>query len=56
VAAWKTINERYGITELKDPFGGQNVKDVLGLLDGELLGGWLWGMGYVNVNSLENGC
>jgi len=56
VAAWKTIKERHGITEPKDPFSGQNVKDVFGLLDGELLGGWLWSIRYVNVNSLENGC
>ena len=56
VTAWKTIKERHGITELKDPFSGRNVKDVFGLLDGELLGGWLWSVRYVNVNSLENGC
>jgi len=56
VAAWKTIKERHGITELKDPFSGQNVKDVFGLLDGELLGGWPRSMRYVNVKSLENGC
>ena len=56
VAAWKTIKERHGITELKDSFSGRNVKDVFGLLDGELLGGWLWSVRYVNVNSLENGC
>ena len=54
--AWKTIKERHGITELKDPFTGQNVKDVFGLLDGELLGAWPQSMRYVNVNSLKNDC
>ena len=39
VAAWKTIEEIHGITELKDPFSGQSVKDVFRLLN-ELLGGW----------------
>ena len=32
-------SRRDGITKPKDPFSGQNVKDVFGLLDGELLGG-----------------
>ena len=53
MTAWKTIKERHGITELKDPLSGQNVKDVFGLLDGELLGAWPQSMRYVNVNSLK---
>ena len=53
LATWKTIKERHKITELKDLFTGQNVKDVFGLLDGELLGGWPRSMRYVNVNSLK---
>lgn len=54
MATWKTIKERHKITELKDLFTGQNVKDVFGLLDGELLGGWPRSMRYVNVSSLKN--
>ena len=56
VAAWKTIKEIHGITELKDSFSGQSVKGMFRLLNGELLGGWPRSMRYVNVNSLENGC
>ena len=56
MTAWKTIKERHGITELKDPFSGQNVKDVFGLPDGEPLGGRPRSTRYVNANSLENGC
>ncbi|OCK82028.1 hypothetical protein K432DRAFT_433754 [Lepidopterella palustris CBS 459.81] len=38
LSAWKSIKDTFGLEELKDPFA--NVKDVFGLLDGEILGPW----------------
>jgi hypothetical protein len=36
--AWAVLKKRYNLTLERDPF--ENVKDVFGLLDGEMLGPW----------------
>jgi hypothetical protein len=42
---WKALKEKYGLVAKVDPF--DNVKDVFGLLDGEMLGPWGRSMRYV---------
>jgi nucleoside-diphosphate-sugar epimerase len=38
--AWKKIKAREGLVTVRDPFQGENVKDIFGLLDAALLGPW----------------
>jgi nucleoside-diphosphate-sugar epimerase len=38
--AWATLKKREGLVAVRDPFEGQTVKDVFGLLDAAILGPW----------------